>query len=53
MACAAIFGGTGFIGSFFAGFLFAQGGGDKVYLVDLESPAEKASAYRRLLTGGR
>lgn len=53
MACAVIFGGTGFIGSFFADFLLAQGVVDKVYLVDLESPADKASAYRRLLIGGR
>ena len=44
MACAVIFGGTGFIGSFFADFLLAQGVVDKVYLVDLESPADKASA---------
>lgn len=53
MACAVVFGGTGFIGSFFADFLIAQGVVDKVYLVDLESPADKASAYRRLLIGGR
>lgn len=53
MACAVIFGGAGFIGSFFADFLIAQGVVDKVYLVDLESPEDKASAYRRLLIGSR
>lgn len=53
MACAVIFGGTGFIGSFFAEFLIAQGAVDKVYLVDIQSPEEKSSAYRRLCIGGR
>lgn len=53
MACAVVFGGTGFIGSFFADFLIAQGAVEKVYLVDIESPTEKSSAYRRSYIGGR
>lgn len=53
MGCAVIFGGTGFIGSFFADFLISQGVVDKVYLIDLESPQAKHSAYRRSFIGNR
>ncbi|WP_457978584.1 NAD(P)-dependent oxidoreductase [Ectopseudomonas composti] len=46
---AVIFGGTGFIGSFFARFLLDEQGFDKVYVVDHEALEQKASAFRRQL----
>lgn len=49
MSCAVIFGGTGFIGSFFARMLLEEKGYQKVYLVDIEAPADKQSAFRRQL----
>jgi nucleoside-diphosphate-sugar epimerase len=47
MSCAVIYGGTGFIGSFFARFLIDQKLIDKVYLVDVEPLERKVSAFRR------
>lgn len=44
--CAVIFGGTGFIGCFFADFLLANKIVSKVYLYDLESCEEKPFRYR-------
>lgn len=49
MRCAVIYGGTGFIGSFFARFLLDQKAVDKVYLVDAEPLEAKVSAFRRAL----
>lgn len=51
MSCAVIFGGTGFIGSFFARFLLDRRRVDKVYLVDVEPLDRKVSAFRRVLIG--
>ncbi len=45
--CAVIFGGTGFIGTFFAHHLLAQGIVSKVHLLDLEPMEAKASVFRR------
>ncbi|MCP1641858.1 nucleoside-diphosphate-sugar epimerase [Pseudomonas citronellolis] len=47
MNCAVIFGGTGFIGSFFAQKLLSTNGFSRVYVVDREPASEKKSAYRR------
>ena len=49
MRCAMIFGGTGFIGVFFARFLLDQGVVDKVYLFDSETMDRKTSLFRRSL----
>lgn len=49
MSCAVIFGGSGFIGVFFAQTLIAEHQFKKVYLVDKESVAEKPFPYRRQL----
>lgn len=49
MRCAVIFGGTGFIGVFFARFLLDQGVVDKVYLFDSETMDRKTSLFRRTL----
>jgi nucleoside-diphosphate-sugar epimerase len=45
MKCAVIFGGTGFIGVFFAKFLLAQGFFKKVYLADIVSTEDKSSEF--------
>lgn len=45
--CAVLFGGTGFIGSFFARFLVDGGHFQRVYLVDRQPVAAIASAWRR------
>ncbi|MFG0631974.1 NAD-dependent epimerase/dehydratase family protein [Pseudomonas sp. xss_2] len=47
MGCAVIFGGTGFIGVFFAKHLLDTGRFEKIYLFDKEPMSEKVSAYRR------
>lgn len=47
MKCAIIFGGTGFIGAFFARYLLDTEDFKKVYLVDIESPDSKNSVFRR------
>lgn len=49
MSCAVIFGGSGFIGVFFAKHLLACGGYEKVYLFDKEQVAEKPFPYRARL----
>jgi nucleoside-diphosphate-sugar epimerase len=49
MSCAVIFGGTGFIGVFFAHHLIKKGDVDKVYLFDRESIDLKSSTYRKSL----
>lgn len=49
MRCAVIYGGTGFIGSFFARFLVEQKVVERVYLIDAESLDRKVSAFRRAL----
>lgn len=49
MANAVIYGGTGFIGSFFARFLVEQKIVEKVYLIDAEPLDRKVSAFRRAL----
>ncbi len=49
--CAIIFGGTGFIGGFFANYLLIKKEVDKVYLLDIESLDDKSSAYRSKLIG--
>lgn len=46
MKCATIFGGSGFIGVFFAKQLLATGGFEKVYLFDKEQVADKPFSYR-------
>jgi GlcNAc-P-P-Und epimerase len=51
MSCAIIFGGTGFIGAFFAQFVLTQGIVDKVYLVDKEAVDVKLSAFRKKQVG--
>jgi len=51
MKTAVIFGGTGFIGSFFACHLINNHDFKKVYLFDLESPSEKESEFlKKMLT---
>ena len=47
MTCAVIFGGTGFIGTFFARYLVEQEGFEKIYLYDFEASSCKASKYRQ------
>lgn len=49
MNCAVIFGGTGFIGVFFAQYLLEKYQVDKVYLFDREPLDLKVSTYRRML----
>jgi len=49
MKTAVIFGGTGFIGAFFAKHLIEEEGFDKVYLYDHECAEEKSSVFRRSL----
>ncbi len=49
MSCVVIFGGTGFIGAFFADFLIKNRVATKVYLIDYESPDEKPFPFRRKL----
>lgn len=46
---AVIFGGTGFIGVFFAIHLLEQGEADRVFLVDLEPLEQKSSTFRRAI----
>ncbi len=45
-SCAVIFGGSGFIGCFFADHLLSNRSFDKVYLFDLESYKDKPFPYR-------
>jgi len=45
--CAIIFGGTGFIGTFFAEHLLSSGKYSKVYLFDIEPLQEKTSSFRK------
>lgn len=52
MNCAVVFGGTGFVGVFFARYLLDQGFFDKVYLYDCEPFDVKHSAFRRALVEG-
>lgn len=52
MTCAVIFGGTGFIGTFFAEQLLANRSFSKVYLFDLESIDSKNSEFRKSLVRG-
>lgn len=47
MRCTVIFGGTGFIGVFFAQHLLEGGHADKIYLVDFESLDAKFSEFRK------
>jgi nucleoside-diphosphate-sugar epimerase len=49
MNSAVIFGGTGFIGVFFAQYLLEFKQADKVYLVDIEPTEEKFSIFRKKL----
>lgn len=49
MKNAVIFGGTGFIGVFFAKLLLEKNEVDKVYLFDIETPEVKTSAFRQKL----
>lgn len=49
MRCAVIFGGSGFIGVFFARHLLAAGNFQKVYLFDREQVADKPFPYRTRL----
>lgn len=49
MSCAVIFGGTGFIGTFFSQYLIEKGLVGKVYLFDREPMSHKASAFRKRL----
>lgn len=48
--CAVIFGGTGFIGTFFAHYLLKNGIVSKVYLLDIEPLRLKLSDYRKFKT---
>jgi nucleoside-diphosphate-sugar epimerase len=52
MSCAVIFGGTGFIGTFFARHLIEKEGFEKVYLYDHEPASLKTSATDRVGTLG-
>jgi nucleoside-diphosphate-sugar epimerase len=45
--CAVIFGGTGFIGTFFATYLIEKEGFEKIYLYDHEPASAKSSSFRR------
>lgn len=47
MTCAVIFGGTGFIGAWFARYLAEQESFEKIYVYDREAMPSKVSAYRR------
>lgn len=47
MKLTVIFGGTGFIGVFFAQYLLDEGKADKVYLVDIEPVEIKFSEFRK------
>lgn len=47
MSCLVIFGGTGFIGSFFADHFLREGLVDKVYLYDVQPVDLKSSRFRR------
>lgn len=49
MKCAVIFGGSGFIGVFFARQLLATGNFEKIYLFDKEQVSEKPFPYRTRL----
>lgn len=49
MNCSVLFGGTGFIGVFFAKFILEQGFSDKVYLLDNEPLSKKSSSHRKKL----
>ncbi len=49
MNCAVIFGGTGFIGTFFADHLLKTGSFSKIYLFDYEPIETKASEFRKTL----
>lgn len=49
MKCAVIFGGSGFIGVFFAKQLLATGNFEKIYLFDKEQVSEKPFPYRTRL----
>ena len=42
-----IFGGTGFIGLFFAQFLLSQGHADKIYIIDIEAVELKFIEFRK------
>jgi nucleoside-diphosphate-sugar epimerase len=53
MSSVVIFGGSGFIGCFFADFLIKTGKYDKIYLYDLESFKDKPFPYRTRLLDGR
>jgi GlcNAc-P-P-Und epimerase len=47
--CVVIFGGTGFIGVFFATYLLKKNLVNTIYIVDIESPENKYSSYRKEL----
>lgn len=49
MTCAVIFGGTGFVGVYFAAHLLSTGRYTKVYLYDIELLDKKPFSYRREL----
>lgn len=49
MKCAVIFGGTGFIGLFFAQHLIGTKKTDKVYIIDIEPLENKQSTFRKTL----
>lgn len=49
MSCAVIFGGTGFIGAFFAKHLLESHEYSKIYLVDIDPLDNKKSEYRKSL----
>ena len=49
MKVAVIFGGTGFIGSYFAKHLVEECGFEKVYLYDLDSLKEKPFLLEKIL----
>ena len=49
MSSAVVFGGSGFIGVFFAEHILKYNMVDKVYLFDCESLAQKKSNYRKVL----
>jgi nucleoside-diphosphate-sugar epimerase len=48
MKCAIIFGGTGFIGTFFAQFLLNQGNFSKIYLFDIKPIKKKHSKFCKI-----
>ena len=52
MTCAVIFGGTGFIGAFFAKYLVENKRYNRIYLFDHEPLSAKASEYRRTMFDG-